>query len=174
MYLHCVFVLKKLFNFSHFFPPRWHPCRPIQKCGTIAGVKEAGVSCSSPLFHFWQDFKGAEKNNQEELRKSEHGVGKENFWTFSRKNIFWKIRHFCCILAMAKVRQSLPKLAIFMPDVCYFCTWCVCVLDAFTCGSYSPGHGDIPPYPNLEKIPKIRHCCSPQRWKIFLFEEKKS
>ena len=34
---------------------------------------------SSHLFHFWQNFKRAEKNNQEELRNSEYGVGKEKF-----------------------------------------------------------------------------------------------
>ena len=60
-----------------------------------------------------------------------------------------------------------------MPDVCYFCASCVHVWYAPTCGSYSPEHGDIPRYPNLAKIPKIRRCSSLRSRVIFLFEEKK-
>ena len=42
-----IFILRKNWlNFSHFFPPRWHSCRPIPKTGTFAGVKEAAVTCN--------------------------------------------------------------------------------------------------------------------------------
>ena len=62
---------------------------------------------------------------------------------------------------------------IFVPDVCYFCAFCVHVRCAPTCGSYSPKHGDIPRYPNLAKIWKIRRSSSLRSRVIFLFEEKK-
>jgi len=41
-----VVKIKTWFNFSHFFPPRWHLCRPIPKTGTFAGVKESAVTCN--------------------------------------------------------------------------------------------------------------------------------
>ena len=62
---------------------------------------------------------------------------------------------------------------IFVPDVCNFCAFCVHVWCAPTRVSYSPEHGDIPRYPNLAKIPKIRRYSSLWSGVIFLFEEKK-
>ena len=75
---------------------------------------------------------------------------------------------------MMRDSKNTAEIMIFVHDVCYFCAFCVHVRCAPTCESYSPKHGDVPQYPNLEKIPDIRRCSSPQRWNIFLFEEKKS
>ena len=68
--------------------------------------------------------------------------------------------------------QKAQKFTIFVPDVWHFCACCVHVRCAPTCGSYSPEHGDVPRYPNLAKIPKIRRCSSPYSWLIFSFWEK--
>ena len=69
--------------------------------------------------------------------------------------------------------QNANEIKIFVPDVFYFCAICVHLICVPTCGSYSPEHGDIPRYPNLEKIPRITRCSSPRSRVIFLFEKKK-
>ena len=47
------------------------------------------------------------------------------------------------------------KKWIFMPNVSYFCAFCVLVGYNPISGFESPEHGDDPPYPNLEKISSI-------------------
>ena len=47
-------------------------------CPRMVRLK-ASSGDGSPLFKFRTDFEGTQKNNQEELRKSENGVGKGNF-----------------------------------------------------------------------------------------------
>ena len=56
---------------------------------------------------------------------------------------------------MMQHSQNTAEIINFVPDVWYFCAFCVCVWDVSTYGSYSPAHGDNPRYPNLEKIPRI-------------------
>ena len=102
------------------------------------------------------------------------GLIREDFFcTFSRKKFFWKNHHFCYFLAMMRHSQNTAEIMNFVPDVFYFCAICVHVICAPTCGSYSPEHGDIPRYPNLAKIPKIKRWNSPCSLMIFSFWRKK-
>ena len=125
------------------------------------------------LFKFGTDFTGDEKNNHEELENTIGLIRKDFFYTFSRKKIFWKNDHFCCFLAIMRDSQNANEIKIFVPDVFYFCAICVHVICAPTCGSYSPEHGDIPRYPNLAKILKIKRWNSPWSLMIFSFWRKK-
>ena len=128
---------------------------------------------SSSLFKFWQIFWDYEKDNHEELENAIGLIREDFFWTFSRKKNFWKNHHFYWFLAIMQHSQNTAENMIFVPDVRNFCAFCVHVRCAPTCGSYSPKHGDVPRYPNLAKIPKIRRCSSLWSRVIFLFEEKK-
>ena len=95
------------------------------------------------------------------------------FLNFFVKKNFWKNGNFFWFLAMMRDSKNTVEIMIFVPVVWYFCVFCVHVRCAPTCESYSPKHEDIPRYPNLAKISKIRRCSSLRSRVIFLFEEKK-
>ena len=113
-------------------------------------------------------FHASLENNQDELGKSKHSVGKDQFFT----KTFSKIDNFAVFWLWWDIAK-IVKIQVKSWFLCLKCAFSVpfgFAYGGFARGSYSPRHGDNPRYPYLAKIPKITCCSSPQRWKIFFFE----